>query len=119
MRRFLLGAAACLAVSPTYAQTACPVAATGQCSAAIGSTPVQLTNTNTRRYQRIVNASASATLWCTRDPAVTPSVGGLGTFPIRAGAAEEYPIANSAYVPPMPTVCVSDTAATPVAVEIN
>ena len=99
------------------ANTALPIVASGSGGAVVANTPVQLTSNANRRYQRIVNAGPG-TLWCTRDPLATPSVAGPGCFPILAGAAEEYPIAGCAYVPPEATVAVSDSTCN-VAVEVN
>ena len=99
------------------AYTPLPVAAGGVGGAVITTTPVQLTNSNARRYQRIFNAGPGV-LWLTRDPAATPAVQGPSCYSIPAGQDEEFPIPGSSYVPPAPTFAVSDSTCN-VSVEVN
>ena len=99
------------------ASTPLPIIASGSGGATVGTTPMQLTASTSKRYQRIVN-NGSGVLWCTRDPLATPSVAGAGCFSIAAGQSEEYPIPGSPYVPIAATWAVSDSSCT-VAVEVN
>ena len=99
------------------ASTPLPIVASGCGGATVGSTPVQLTSSNSKRYQRIVN-NGPGNLWVTRDPLATPAVGAASCWEIVPSEDEEYPIAGSPYVPVAATWAVSDSTCT-VAVEVN
>ncbi len=112
-----LAAAVSLVACAAEAQTACPVS-TGACGFTATTTPSAITFNASKRYQRICDSSASVDIWATRVPGATAAVNGVGSFKIAAGTCEEYPIANSSYVPPYPTSVVSASSA-PGSVEIN
>ena len=106
------------AVAHAQSVAVCPTSS-GACPFTATNVPMLVTFQSNRHYQRICNASASVSLWATRAPGVAPAVNGAGSFEIKAGACEEYPIAGTNYVPPAPTSVIAASGTAPGSVETN